>query len=456
MHIKPVMLFAAPLASALLFLWMRSWGVDYMIAVTAAVTLLTAAWWVTEAIPIPAASLLPFTAFPLTGVLSHREAVASLGNPVILLLMGGFMLAKALEKSGMHRRFALALLNLVGSNGKRIVFAFMLTSASLSMWISNTATTLILLPIALAVLKHVDNRPLSVAVLLGLAHAASLGGVATLIGTPPNIVFAGVYGEVTGREFSFADWMKIGLPVVALGLPLMALWLTRKVTATEALRLPAVGKWRAGEVRVLLVFGITVALWITRSEPLGGWSGLLGTPGVGDDTVALLAVLVLFLLPSGDGDRLLDWDTALDIPWGMLLLFAAGLTIAKAFTSSGLATSLAEQLAVLADFPLPLLMLCICLGVTFLTELTSNTATTTLLMPILAAAALAAGTAPELMMIPAAMSASCAFMLPVATVPNAVIFGAGQVTIQEMVKGGTVLNLIMALVITGVCWLLLG
>ncbi len=456
MKTDSIMLYAAPLAAVLLCLLLRHSGVEYVVAVTAAITLLTAIWWVTETIPIPAASLIPFFAFPLAGVLTHREAAAGLGSPVILLLMGGFMLAKALEKSGVHRRFALAILTTVGGSGKRIVFAFMLTASLLSMWISNTATTLILIPIALAVLKQVEDKTLAIAVVLGLAHASSLGGVATLIGTPPNIIFAGVYTEFTGLEYSFLDWMKIGLPVVLCGLPLMALWLTRNVTWKETLDLPAAAPWQVNEVRVLAVFGITIVLWITRAEPLGGWSGLLGTPHVGDATVALAAVTAMFILPSGKGDNLLDWKTAADIPWGMLLLFASGITIAKAFASSGLAELIAQQLVVLAGFPLPLLLLCICLGVTFLTEITSNTATTTLLMPILAATALAVGVSPELMMIPAAMSASCAFMLPVATVPNAIVFGTGHVTIREMVRGGFVLNLILAVVITLVCYLALG
>ena len=452
---KSVMLFAAPLAAVLLFFLLRHFGIEYAIAMTAAITLLTASWWVTESLPIPATSLIPFFAFPLFGVLSHKEAAAGLGSHVILLLMGGFMLAKSLEKSGVHKRFALMMLNVVGGSGKRIVFAFMLTAALLSMWISNTATTLILIPIALAVLKHVDDPVLSVAVVLGLAHAASVGGIATLIGTPPNIIFAGIYTEFTNQDYAFVEWMKLGLPIVIFGIPLMALWLSRNVKSTEAPTIPDAGQWSSGEARVLLVFGITVLLWITRSEPFGGWSGLLGTPGVGDSTVALAAVVAMFLIPSGQGDGLLDWKTAVDIPWGMLLLFASGITIAKAFSSSGLAELIGQQLQVLATLPTFLLIMCICLSVTFLTEITSNTATTTLLMPIFAATALAAGLRPELMMIPAAMSASCAFMLPVATVPNAIAFGTGHVTIKRMMREGFVLNLIMAFVITFVCYLTL-
>ena len=454
MNTRSVTLFAAPLSAILLFFLLRYLDIGYEIAMTAAITLLTATLWITEAIPIPATSLIPFFAFPLTNILSIKQVATGL-SPVLLLLMGGLMLAKSLEKSGVHRRFALAALNIIGGRGKRIVFAFMLTAALLSMWISNTATTLILLPIALAVIKRADNRELTIAVILGLAYSASLGGVATLIGTPPNIVFAGIYTEFTGRYYPFADWMMTGVPVVILGLPLMALWLTRNVKWKETLSLPAAGTWRVNEVRVLVVFGITILLWITRAAPLGGWSGLVGVSGIGDGHVAMAGVAAMFLVPSGQGGRLLDWKTAVEIPWSILLFFISAVVIAKAFSSSGLAELIAQRLAVLASLPVPLLILCICLGVTFLTEITSNIATTALLLPVFAATALTVGVSPELMMIPATISASCAFMLPISTVPNAIVFGTGQVTIRDMVREGAILNFILALVITLVCCLTL-
>ncbi len=455
MQIKKLALLTAPLVALFSYYLLKSHGIEHKIAATFAITLLTAGWWVTEALPIPATSLLPFFAFPLCGVLTHQQAALGLGNHVILLLMGGFMLARALEKCDLHRRFSLMILHRVGTGGRRIVLAFMLTAAFLSMWISNTATTLMLIPIALGVLSMNTDKKLAIAVVLGIAYGASYGGIATLIGTPPNVIFAGIYQEFTQREFGFLRWMQTGLPVVVIGLPLMALWLTRNVTGTVQASLPAIGAWRTDEVRVLGVFAITVGLWITRSEPLGGWSGLLGLSGVGDSTVALAAVVVMFLVPSGKGGGLLDWETVADIPWGMLLLFASGITIARAFMSSGLAGLIGQQLTILADLPAPLLILSIALSVGFLTEITSNTATTTLLMPILAASALAAGVPLELMMIPAAMSASCAFMLPVATVPNAIAFGTGRVTIEEMMREGMVLNILLALVVTAVCCLVL-
>ncbi|MGI9230068.1 MAG: SLC13 family permease [Gammaproteobacteria bacterium] len=456
MNIKKSALYLAPpVALAAYFLSIMA-GADHKVAATFAITLLTAIWWVTEALPIPATSLLPFAAFPLCNVLTHKEVALGLGNHVILLLMGGFMLAKSLEQCGLHRRFSLMMLNKLGGGGKRIVFAFIITAAFLSMWISNTATTLMLMPIGLGVLAMLDDKKLAIAVVLGIAYGASFGGIATLIGTPPNVIFAGVYQEFTQQEFGFLRWMEIGLPVVILGLPLMALWLTRNVSGKMAITLPATGSWEVDEKRVLVVFSLAVLFWITRSEPFGGWSQLLHIPGAGDSTVALAAVLLLFLIPSGKGGGLLTWKTASEIPWGMLLLFAGGITIAKAFMVSGLAELIGTRLTVLADLPLPLLILCICLCVTFLTEITSNVATTTLLMPILAAAAMAVNIPPEVMMIPAAMSASCAFMLPVATAPNAIAYGTDRVSMQEMMREGIVLNLIFALLITGVCHYTLG
>lgn len=455
---KPNLLITGLVVAILVYLAMRASGIDYVISVTAAITMLTAVWWITEALSIPVTSLVPIVAFPLFGVLTHGQAAAGLGSHVIILLMGGFMMAKGLEKSGVHRRIALGILHAVGAQGgKRIVIAFMLTAALLSMWISNTATALMLMPIALAVLGHIKDDRLNTPVVIGIAFACNLGGIATLVGTPVNVVFAGVYLEYTGAEYSFTNWMKIGLPIVFIGLPVMALWLTRNVEATGRVSLPEAGDWRSDEKRVLTVFCVTVFLWVFRSEPFGGWSALLGSNLAGDSTVALLSVVAMFLIPSGQekGDHLLTWKWAGDIPWGMLLLFAGGITIANAFQSSGLAEMVGGAVAETVTLPPYLLILAICLSVTFLTEMTSNTATTTLLMPILAATAVATGIPPELLMIPAAMSASCAFMLPVATTTNAIAYGSGFVTVKQMAKEGFALNILMAFVISGACYFLL-
>ena len=445
-----------PFLAALFFAVLGTLGVPYPAAITAAITLLTVIWWITEALPIPATSLVPFVLLPLAGVTDHKLVASSLGSHVILLLMGAFMLSKGLEKSGAHERLARYMLMLVGvSSGRRLVLGFMLAAGLLSMWISNTATTLAMLPIALAILARVDNRRLTVALILGIAYAASLGGVGSPIGTPPNVIFMGIYEEYTGRSFTFLDWMEIGVPVVLLTLPIMALWLTRNVHLERAIEPPSVGAWRTEEVRTLAVFGIAILFWVTRKEPFGAWSGLLGIDSAGDSTVALGAVVLMFLVPNGRGDRLLDWQTAVDIPWGMLLLFAGGIALAKGFTASGLSDMLGSGLSFLTALPLWLMLALLCLGVTFLTEITSNTATATLLMPILAVAATAAGLDPMVLMIPAAMCASCAFMLPVATAPNAIAYGTGKVRIQEMAREGAVLSVIASLVIAGMSWLLL-
>ena len=446
----------APLLSFVFYVMLRYFGFEDKPAIAAGITLLTVIWWVTEAIPIPATSLVPFALLPLFGILDHKTVASSLGSHVILLLMGAFMLSKALEKSGAHERLAVYMVKLVGvSSGRRLVLGFMLAASFLSMWISNTATTLIMLPMALAILSHVDNRRLKVALILGIAYASSVGGLGSLIGTPPNVIFAGIYEEHTGKEFGFLAWMKIGVPIVIIAIPVMALWLTRNVKLEHEITLPELGKWRAEEKRTLWVFGLTALAWITRGEPFGGWSSLLDVKIAGDSTVALLAAVIMFVVPNGKGGRLLDWETAKTIPWGMLLLFAGGIAIAKGFTASGLSAMLGEWLTSLSNLPPILMILTICLVVTYLTEITSNTATATLLMPILAVAAISSGFDPVVLMIPAAMAASCAFMLPVATAPNAIAYGTGEIEIRDMVKEGAILSFIVSSIVAMVCYALL-
>ncbi len=451
---KSLFLLLGPIVSVLFSLVLMWLGLAEKPAVAAGITLLTVIWWVTEALPIPATSLVPFALLPLFGIVDHKTVASSLGSHVILLLMGAFMLSKAIEKSGTHQRLAVYMVRLVGvSSAQRLVLGFMLATAFLSMWISNTATTLIMLPIALAILAHVDDKKISVALILGIAYAASVGGIGTPIGTPPNVIFMGIYQEHTGKEFSFLSWMKIGVPLVLIAIPIMALWLTRNLTLKQAISLPKLGAWRKEESRTLWVFGLTALAWVTRKEPFDGWSGLFDTPLVGDSTVALFAVVVMFIIPNGKGSRLLDWESAKTIPWGMLLLFAGGIAIAKGFVASGLSTILGDWLTSLANLPVILMILTICLVVTYLTEITSNTATATLLMPILAVAASASGYDPAVFMIPAAMCASCAFMLPVATAPNAIAYGTGEITIQDMVKEGAILSFVISCCIAMICYI---
>ncbi len=455
--IKSHSLYLGPLLALLLYggLLLDDW--PQAAAITAAVTALCALWWILEPIPIPATSIIPLALFPLLGILDKHQVAASYGNSLILLLLGGFILSSALERCGAHRRIALGLLHLIGGNSsRRIVVAFMCTAALLSMWVSNTATTLMLLPIAMAITQSADDQSLMIPLLLGICYAASLGGIGTPIGTPPNIIFMQVYQEYTGNALGFVQWMLWAVPVIIVFLPLMAWWLTRGLQTRQQIVLPAVGEWSIAERRVLLVFAVTAIAWVTRTEPFGGWAGLFDLKKTNDAAVALLAVVMMFIIPDGKQGRLLDWETANRIPWGMLLLFAGGIAIAKAFSASGLATMLADQLSSLASFPVFLMILIICLAVTFITEVTSNTATTTLLMPILAVAALAANVEPALMMVPAAMSASCAFMLPVATAPNAIMFSTGKIPIQQMVKTGVMLNLIGSFVIATTVLLLIA
>ncbi|MEM7708340.1 MAG: SLC13 family permease [Pseudomonadota bacterium] len=422
---------------------------------TAAITTLCATWWIFEPIPIPATSLLPLALFPLLGILPAKEIADSYGNALILLLMGGFMLSTAMERSGAHRRLALGMVNLFGgSGGKSLVFGFMAASAFLSMWISNTATVLMLLPIVLAVTERLDDKRLKLALILGIAYAGSVGGIGTPIGTPPNLIMLRVYSETTGVEPTFTQWMRWALPVVVIMVPIIGLWLTRGMKKGEPIDLPESGQWRPEEVRTLAVFGLTALAWMTRREPFGGWSAWLDLPTANDASVAMLAVVLMFLVPNGRGEQLLTWERASSIPWGILILFGGGIAIAKAFAATGISAALGEQLAQLQTLPMIVILALLCLTVTFLTEITSNTATTALLMPIMAAAAVAAGIDPKLLMVPAAMTASCAFMLPVATGPNAVVFSSQKVTIREMAREGLVLNFIGVTVVTCVSYLL--
>jgi sodium-dependent dicarboxylate transporter 2/3/5 len=449
------MLFVGPALGAALGLMLLSAGFAVDVAWTAGVTALCACWWIFEPIPIPATSLIPIAVLPAVGVLTPEEVGESYGSPLVLLLLGGFILSTAMAKSGAHRRLALNMVSLFGgAGGRRLVFGFMAAAAILSMWISNTATTLMLLPIVMAVVEKLDDPRLKLSLLLGVAYAASVGGVGTPIGTPPNLVFMKVYAENTGVEPTFVEWMSWSLPIVVVMVPLIGLWLTRGIAKSAPIDMPPVGTWRTEEIRTLTVFAITAVLWMTRREPFGGWSELLGLPNANDASVALAAVVVMFMVPNGHGERLLDWETAAKIPWGILILFGAGITIAKAFVSSGLSVSLGAALASFGTLPLLLLIGLTCLTVTFLTEVTSNTATSTLLMPILAAAAISANIDPKLIMVPATISASFAFMLPVATGPNAVIFGSQQFTVKQMAREGFALNVIGVVLVSTLCYLM--
>lgn len=450
-------LIAGPLLAIAVAGGMNQSGWESPACWTGAVAILCVVWWIFEPIPIPATAIIPLAILPLMGVLPQEKIATAYGNELILLMLGGFIISAAMERSGAHHRIALGMINLVGgTSSRRIVLGFMAATAALSMWISNTATVLMMLPIALAVIAQSPDKKLPIPLLLAIAYGSSIGGLGTPIGTPPNLVFMQQYESFTGSAVSFSQWMGWGLPVMLIFLPIAGLWLTRKLDYRGELTIPPAGGWRPEERRVLIIFGFTALAWITRLEPFGGWSAWLDLKGANDASVALVAVVILFLVPNGRGGKLIDWQAVERVPWGILILFAAGIAIAQAFIESGLSHVIGGHLTMLANLH-PLVMIAtIALMVTFLTEATSNTATTVLLMPILASAALGANLDPSLLMVPAAMSASCAFMLPVATAPNAIVFGSGHVSIADMAREGLALNLIGAGVITVVCYFLIA
>jgi solute carrier family 13 (sodium-dependent dicarboxylate transporter), member 2/3/5 len=425
---------------------------------TAAVTTLCAVWWIAEAIPLPATALVPLAVFPLVGVLKEANVAAAYCDPLVLLFMGGFMMAKAAERWGAHRQLAHTMIALVGgTSGRRIVLAFMLATAFVSMWISNTAAALMMLPVALAVMEQDTSGRLATPLMLGIAYSASIGGIATPIGSPPNGVFQLVYKNATGVTVPFHQWLVVGGSVAILVLLAAWLVLTWRLSGVPQIEAAAREDWTPPQKRTMLVLGLAALAWITRKIPYGGWSEFTNLGSDGDTTVAILAVLTLFLIPSGEEDehRLLDWHTASQIPWGVLILFGGGIAIAKAFESSGLSELVGQSVSGLSHWPTLAILATVCVSVTFLSEFTSNTATSNILMPVLAAAAKASGLNPAMLMFPATISNSLSFMMPVGTPPNAIAFGTGRVRMRDMVRIGLVLNLIGAAITTLVCWELL-
>ena len=439
---------------------------------TAAVGLLMAAWWMTEALPIAATALIPLVAFPLLGIADIDGAAAPYANPLLFLFLGGFLLAQAMQAWNLHRRIALGIVRRVGTRPTSIVIGFILASAFLSMWVSNTATALMMLPIGLSIVQlaeaHQDNSAdtetahFGLVLVLSIAYACNIGGMGTLIGTPPNALLAGFVSESYGIEVGFAQWMSLGLPLVAVALPLLYLVLTwvypigmDHLPGGDALitdEWEALGAMSAAERRVALVFGGTALLWITR--PLLAH----GVPGLSDAGIAIAAGLVLFALPSGmdDGRTVLSWTDAEALPWGVLLLFGGGLSLASAIRDTGLAAWLGARVEALSAWPLLLIVLATVALIVALTEITSNTATTAAFLPILGAVAIGLGENPFLLLVPAALGASCAFMLPVATPPNAIIYGSGLLSIPQMSRVGVWLNLLFIVLVTALGYALLG
>ncbi|MDX8401088.1 MAG: SLC13 family permease [Mariprofundaceae bacterium] len=446
-------------------------------AATLGIALWMAIWWISECVPLSLTALIPLIAFPLLGVATGREVAPRYMNSIIFLFIGGFLIAQAMEQTGLHRRIALNLLARLHAGPVQLAIGFSLTTAFLSMWISNTATTMLMLTIALPILQRLMQEhgeaivaPMAASFLLIIAYSANLGGMGTPVGTPPNLVFIeNMRITASGMTPSFLQWMLIGIPTVIAGLVVLFAVLGPRLArlpwkpgdaASLRASVEELGPMRRGERAVAWVLGLTALLWMSRkgiegdSFSLPGWASLLPYPGVDDGTVAVFMAALLFLLRRADGRPILQTESIRRLPWDIVLLLGGGFALAAGIQSSGLSAWLGEQMGFLSGLPAPLMMLGVALVITFLTEITSNTATTQVMLPILAAAALANRIDPLLIMIPATLAASCAFMLPVATPPNAIVFGSGLVPIRAMVRAGLAMNLLMAVVIVGVVDLL--
>ncbi len=430
-----------------------------------------AIWWITEALPIAVTALLPIILFPLSGGLSLKETTASYGHKYIFLFIGGFILAIAIEKWSLHKRIALNIIRIVGTNVVHIILGFMIATAFLSMWISNTATAVMILPIGMAIVAQLQDNPKTIedenlifgkALMLSIAYSASIGGMATLIGTPPNLVLAGVVQESYGIEITFSQWFSFGFPISILFLFLSWLYLTRVAFKFKQKEFPGgtdeikrqlekLGELSFEEKLVAFVFVLTAFAWISRSFLLKQF-----IPAIDDTIIAISSAILLFLLPSKDNKkRLLDWNDTVKLPWGILILFGGGMALALGFENSGLAIWLGEQMISLKTVPLLLLLLILIAAVNFLTEITSNLATTAMLLPVLVSLASAIGVHPYFLLVGATVAASCAFMLPVATPPNAVVFGSGYLKIEDMVKKGVWMNIISIVLLTLIVYYIL-
>jgi sodium-dependent dicarboxylate transporter 2/3/5 len=437
-----------------------------------------AAWWMTEAAPIAATSLLPLVLFPVLGVADVSAAAAPYANPLVFLFLGGFLIALGIERWDLHRRIALSIVRRVGTRPTRIVGGFMLASAFLSLWISNTATALMMLPIALSVIGLAEGSerepgnakpsPFTLALLLGVAYGCSIGGMGTLVGSPTNALLAGFVLETYGTSYTFLEWLVVGLPLAAVGLAIAFVVLTRWVFPMRRAEIPGgadffrrelerLGAMSRAERTVALVFAATACLWIVRP-----WIARL-LPGITDTGIALGGGLLLFLLPAGnpterDGDgggrRVLEWSDTIRLPWGVLLLFGGGLSLAAAVADTGLAAWIGEALRGADAWPFWAVALLVVAVIVLLTELTSNTATAATFLPVIASLAVGLGRDPLLLLVPATLAASCAFMMPVATPPNAIVYGSGKVTVPQMVRAGIWLNLIFVVLLTLVAVLL--
>ena len=468
---KTIGLFLGPIIFTLIILFFHPEGLNRSANAVLASTAWVAIWWISEALPIAVTALLPIVLFPLTQGLDLKTTTASYGHKFIFLFLGGFILAIAIEKWNLHKRIALTIIRLVGTNIVHIILGFMIATAFLSMWISNTATAVMILPVGMAIISQLrdnsetienENLIFAKALMLAIAYSASIGGMATQIGTPPNLILAGVIQETYGIEISLQQWFSFGFPISVLFLILAWIYITRFAFKFKQKEFPggrteiskqykSLGKISFEEKLVFYVFIATAFAWISRS-----WFLESIIPSIDDTIIAIIAALVLFLLPSSKKNiPLLNWDDALKLPWGILLLFGGGMALAIGFQSSGLALWIGEQLKTLGVLPLILLVFIIITCINFVTEITSNMATTALMLPVLASLANAIDVHPYFLLVGATVAASCAFMLPVATPPNAIVFGSGHLKIEDMVKKGFWMNIVSIVILTLVVYYIL-
>ena len=472
MKVKNFGLILGPALFLIILLWFHPEGLSKEANVILASTIWIAIWWVTEAVPIAITSLLPVVLFPLTGGMELAETTASFGHRYIFLYIGGFILAIAIERWNLHKRIALNIIQLIGTNVKNVILGFMVATAFLSMWISNTATSVMMLPIGMSIISQLMDNPKTVknenqnfgkALMLAIAYSASIGGMATLIGTPPNLVLATIVQETYGIEITFSKWFMFGLPISLILLAICWKYLTEIAFTFKQKKFPggrneinkqlkSLGKLSYEEKMVLLIFVGTAFAWITRSFLL---QKLI--PNLDDTIIAVIAGILLFILPASKSKnrKLINWEEAVKLPWGILLLFGGGLALAKGFKTSGLAEWIGGQLTLLEGASIFILLLFLIALVNFLTEITSNLATTAMILPILAPLSLVLDVNPFILMVGATVAASCAFMLPVATPPNAVVFGSGYLRIPDMAKTGVWMNLFSIIFLTIMVYFLL-
>ena len=437
-------------------------GLSQQAWIVAGLVVLMAAWWMTQAMPLTATALMPFVVLPLAGVMSAGDAASAYYAPILFLILGGAFLALAIERTGLHRRLSLAIVKSVGRGGQqRLLLAFMLSAAILSMLISNTSTALIMMPMAVAVLRGGGSEDaslegLSGALPMGIAFACSIGGLGTIVGSPTNGIAVALVDELAGTRISFVQWMSFGIPVVLVGVPLAA-WLIGRVQRVAdhpfdvAKARAAIGghhPWTAAERRLVPIIALTFLAWITQPlvEPLlpdGAWT---------DGTIAIIAALSLFVLPDGSGRPLLVWDEADRAPWGVIMMFGGGLALAAGMSASGLADWLGETLLFLDGVPVLVIALAITAMVIVITEFASNVATASGIIPVVASLIVALGADPLMLAMPAALAASWGFMLPAGTGPNAIAWATGRIALPSMVKAGFALDVTGAFAIVGICW----